>query len=222
MIDLLEAVLDILFPPKCLLCQRILERGQQDLCPACRAAAPECPVSKNKYPFIDSWLSLWYYEDNARDSLRRFKFLGQRSYAAGYGRLLAMKLQQEQRQADLITWVPVSALRRLKRGYDQDQLVAEAISRELGIPCTRCLRKTRHNRPQSGITGLARRRANVLNAYVPVAPERFAGKKVLLIDDILTTGATAGECARVLLTAGAAQVHFAAVAVANKKKEHER
>ena len=87
MTNLLEAVLDILFPPKCLLCQRILDRGQQDLCPDCRSSAPDCPVSKNKYPFIDSWLSLWYYEEKARDSLRRFKFLGQRSYAVGYGTL---------------------------------------------------------------------------------------------------------------------------------------
>ena len=219
---MLDALLDILYPPKCLLCQRVLERGQQDLCPDCRTSAPECPVSKNKYPFVDSWLSLWYYEDTARESLRRFKFLGKRSYAVGFGRLLAMKLQQEDRQVDLITWVPVSTLRRFSRGYDQDQLIARALSEELGVPCVACLRKVRHNKPQSGISGLAQRRANVLNAYKPVSVDRFAGKNVLLVDDILTTGATAGECARVLLTAGAAQVHLATVAAANKNKEHER
>ena len=78
------------------------------------------------------------------------------------------------------------------------------------------LKKVRHNRPQSGIHGAAQRRANVLGAYRELDREAIAGKKILLLDDILTTGATAGECARVLKTAGAKEVHCAAVAAARK------
>ena len=74
-----------------------------------------------------------------------------------------------------------------------------------------CLRKIRNNPPQSGISGQAERRANVLGVYRLTDTAALAGKKILLLDDVITTGATAGECARVLLTGGASQVHFGAV-----------
>ena len=77
------------------------------------------------------------------------------------------------------------------------------------------LKKIRHNRPQSGIEGYARRRANVLGVYRTVNEDRIPGAKILLVDDILTTGATLGECARELLTAGAKEIHCAVVASAH-------
>ena len=215
---LLNCVLDLLYPPKCLLCQRVLEHDQLDLCGQCRAQQPLCPVSKNKFPFIDSWLSLWYYEENAKESLRRYKFSGKRCYAPGYGRLLAMRIQQELNdEYDLLTWVPVSKWRKYKRSYDQVELLAQAVGRELGIQPVLCLHKIRNNPPQSGISGQAQRRGNVLGAYKAVNPEIFAGKRILLLDDIITTGATAGECAKVLLTAGATEVHVAVLAAAKQK-----
>lgn len=214
---LLRWVLDLLFPPKCLLCNRVLENHQLDLCAKCRVEQPLCPVSKNKYPFLDSWLSLWYYENDARLSLLRYKFQGKRCYASGYGRLLAMKLRQEREDTfDLITWVPVSRRRRFHRGYDQVALLAAAVSAELEIPSVACLKKIRNTPPQSGIVGQAKRRANVLGAYEARNQAAFSGKRVLLIDDVITTGATAGECARVLLTAGAKQVHFASLGAPKK------
>lgn len=207
-----------LFPEKCILCGRVLERDETDLCRDCRVDAPECPASKIKYPYIDQWTALWYYEGNVRHSLLRYKFHNRRSYAAGYGRLLAMKLMKEDRlDFDVLTWIPISARRLRKRGYDQVQLLAEKMGLELDVVPVPTLKKIRHNRKQSHITGLAQRRANVLGAYEVVEPDLVAGKRVLLLDDIVTTGATAGECARVLLTAGAAEVHFAAIAAANQK-----
>ena len=80
----------------------------------------------------------------------------------------------------------------------------------------RTLQKVRHNRPQSGISGQAKRRANVLGAYRITDPQQLRGKRVLLLDDVITTGATAGECARVLLTAGAKEVHCGCIAAAHK------
>lgn len=216
---LVKHLLDLLYPPKCLLCNRVLAADQLDLCPQCRVDQPLCPISKNKLPFVDSWLALWYYEENAKESLRRYKFAGKRCYAPGYGRLLAMKIQQEIQDYDLLTWIPVSARRRRKRGYDQVELLAKAIGSELDCRIVPCLRKIRDNPPQSGISGQAQRRANVLGVYKAVNREQFAGKRILLLDDIVTTGSTAGECAKVLLTAGASEVHLAAVAAAN---HHER
>lgn len=116
---------------------------------------------------------------------------------------------------DLVTWVPISPLRKLFRGYDQDELLAQVVARELGMPCVPLLKKVRHNRAQSGISGYAKRRANVLGAYRTINPEQIPDRKILLVDDILTTGATAGECARMLLTAGAKEIHCAVVASAH-------
>lgn len=209
----------LLFPPKCVLCASILEGNETDLCTDCRINAPECASKRKKFPFLDSWLALWHYEGNVRASLLRYKFYGKRHYAQTYGRLLAMRLLREHDgEFDLITWVPVSRFRKLRRGYDQVELLASAVCAELGMEPVRCLHKIRHNRAQSGIVGHAHRRANVLGAYEPVEPERFKDKRIVLLDDVITTGATVGECARVLLTAGAKEVHGAVVAAADQHK----
>lgn len=208
---------DLLFPPKCVLCGNVLEKEELDLCKDCRMDAPEYPNRKSKRQFLDSFAAVWYYEGNVRKSLLRYKFHNARSFAAPYGRLLAMKLLELYPEGfDVLTWVPVSRLRKLRRGYDQVELLAKAVGKELGITPVPLLKKVRHNRPQSGITGAEKRRANVLGAYRETDREAIAGRRILLLDDILTTGATAGECARVLKTAGAKEVHCAAVAAARK------
>lgn len=212
---MIHQLAELLFPPKCILCGKLLKRGEVDLCGECRIHGPDFPMPKRKLSFLDSWLALWHYEGDVRRSLLRYKFYGKRHYAAGYGRLLAMKIQREHDNIDLISWVPVSKWRRIRRGYDQVELLAKSVAAELGTEPVRCLRKVRHTPPQSGISSQAKRRANVLGAYQAVEPERFAGKRIVLLDDVITTGATAGECARVLLTAGAKEVHCAAVAAAN-------
>lgn len=208
------SLLDILFPPKCVLCRKVLESDEKDICPECIKNAPVCSGTKRKYPFIEDWTALWYYEENVRKSLLRYKFGNRRSYAQSYGRLLAQKLNEEFPEGfDVLTWVPISPIRKLKRGYDQVEKLASVLAEPLGMDCVRTLKKIRHNRPQSGITGQAHRRANVLGVYKAIHTEQLWGKRVLLLDDIITTGATAGECARMLLTAGAREVYVAAVAV---------
>ena len=213
------AILDLLYPRKCILCGKLLEKDETDLCRDCRVNSPECAKNKLKITFLDSWTAIWYYKGNIRESLRRYKFRRARHYAPAYGRLLAMKLMTEYPEGfDVLTWVPVSSLRRFQRGYDQVELIAETVGRELGMEPVTALKKVRNNRPQSRISGQAKRRANVLGVYRCVLPETVAGKRVLLLDDIITTGATAGECARVLLTAGAREVHCGCVAAANYGK----
>ena len=208
----------LLFPPKCILCGALLEKDDTDLCPACRTDGPDCGPSRVKFPFLDSWVAIWHYEGLVRRSIHRFKFRGRRHYAKRYGKLLAMKLLQQHPEGfDLLTWVPTSPLRKLYRGYDQVELLANAVGSELGVMPVPLLKKIRHNRPQSGIRGDAQRRANVLGAYRVKDPALIQSKRIVLLDDVITTGATAGECARVLLTAGAEEVHFGAVACARHK-----
>lgn len=207
----------LLFPEKCILCRKVLEKDEMDLCRCCRATAPEYPQGKLKLQFIDSVTAVWYYKDSVRKSLLRYKFGRARFLAEPYGRLLAMKLLTGPETIDLITWVPISPLRRLFRGYDQDELLAKVVARELDVPCVPLLKKLRHNPPQSGIEGYAKRRANVLGVYRVENREQIPGKRIVLVDDILTTGATAGECARMLLTFGAKEIHCAVVAAAHHK-----
>lgn len=216
---LLHRIAELVYPPKCILCRSVLEKKELDLCGDCRVNAPECPVKRTRFPFVESWLAVWHYEGHVRSSLLRYKFYHKRHYASGYGRLLAMKIAREREDDfDLITWVPISRRRKLRRGYDQVELLAQAVCDELGMEPTCTLRKIRHNPPQSGIVGHAHRRANVLGVYSVVKSENIKDKRILLLDDIITTGATVSECARVLLTAGAKEVHCAAVAAV---KEHK-
>jgi ComF family protein len=122
---------------------------------------------------------------------------------------------------DLIAWVPVSRLRKLKRGYDQVELIANALCNELQIMPEVCLKKIRHNPPQSSIPSAAQRRANVLGVYKVPAPELVAGKRILLLDDIITTGATISECAKTLMAAGAKEVYGVAVATTRQHKMNQ-
>ena len=212
---ILNAVGELLFPRKCVLCGKLLEKEETDLCRHCRVEAPECAVYSTKFSFLDSWTAVWYYEDPVRGSVLRYKFSSARHYADCYGRMLAMRLLERFPEGfDCLTWVPISRLRKFRRGYDQVELLARAVGRELGMEPVRLLQKIRNNPPQSGISGQAERRANVLGVYRLKASADVENKKILLLDDVITTGATAGECARVLLTGGASEVHFGAVAAA--------
>ena len=214
---LLQRLGKLLFPPKCILCRKVLETNETDLCRHCRIDSPECNSSARKLPHISKWAAVWYYEGTVRESILRFKFRGVRSYAPAYGRLMAMSLQrQEMQNFDLLTWVPTGRWRKLRRGYDQVELLAKAVGDELGVEPVSLLKKVRNNPPQSGITGDAQRRANVLGVYQVRDAKVLAGKRILLLDDVITTGATAGEAARVLLTAGAKEVYCGAVAMARR------
>lgn len=211
----------LLYPPKCVLCRQLLAGNETDFCHDCRKNTPTFTRAKRNIPFVAHWTALWYYKDDVRKSIHRFKF-GRRYqlYARVYARPLALKLEESFGvEFDAITWVPVSALRRLRRGFDQSQLLTQALCRELDRKPTRLLKKIRHTPPQSGIREAAKRRANVLGAYRAIVPELIRGKRILLLDDVVTTGATVSECARTLLTAGAKEVYFAAIAAAEEYKK---
>lgn len=217
-----DRIYRLLFPPKCVLCGRLLSDQQTDLCRECRCETPEFSDTNIKLPYLAGWTALWYYEGSVRGSLLRFKFHNRRSYAEVYGRLLAMKLLHKYPDFDILTWVPISRLRKWRRGYDQVALIADSVGAQLGITPVATLKKLRNNPPQSGLTDAAHRRANVLGVYRAIETLQLSGKRILLLDDIMTTGATAGECARILLTAGAKEVFCATVAAASHQRKNSR
>lgn len=210
---------DILFPNKCLICEQLLEKESFYICPQCQAQVEDHPKAKRKISFVAGWTALWYYTSGVRDSLLRYKFQNHFNHGTIYGRLLAMKLLNQPEKYDLVSWVPVSTLRRWQRGYDQAELIAVSLAQELQLPLIPVLRKSRHTKRQSSLPDVAHRRANILGAYKARNPKRFQGKTILLIDDIITTGATVSECAKTLLVAGAKEVYCAAVAAPNDNKK---
>lgn len=211
--------LELFFPPKCVLCGELLAKEETDLCQNCRQNTPEFPGSKIKFSFLAQWCAIWYYKDTVRESILRYKFRQRIGYSETYGRLLAMKLQKMGwDDCQVLTWVPIAWLRRRTRGFDQVELLAKVTARELGLTPVATLKKIRNTKPQSGMGSAAMRRANVLGAYRVPDPSLVKGKTVLLLDDVVTTGATASECARMLLTAGAKEVKLATIAVASFDK----
>lgn len=219
----LRWLLDLIYPPKCVFCGKLLQPEETDLCRACRSglAQVEQPVRRGEH--FDCCHCVYYYEAAVVDSIHRFKFGGMEQYAEAYGRLLAMHLLENQVHVDLLTWVPVSAKRKRKRGYDQSLLLAQAVGRELGVPCVRTLEKILDNPPQSTRSGKAERRGNVINVYRCADETLVQNRHILLIDDIITTGATLSECSRILKTAGAAQITCAALAATrNSDRKNSR
>ena len=212
-----QRLLDLIFPPKCVFCGRLAADG---LCAACESVLPwtGAQASRTGADFGVCAAPLWY-EGAVRDSLLRYKFSGRACYAETYGRLLAGCAAAElSGRFDTVTWVPVSRKRMRQRGYDQAELLARAMCRLWAEEPVRLLQKTLDNPAQSGLSSAEARRANVLGVYEAVSPAALAGKRVLLVDDILTTGSTLGECARVLRLAGAAEVVCAALAAGREAR----
>ncbi|MBR3084595.1 MAG: ComF family protein [Oscillospiraceae bacterium] len=211
---LISGLLDLLFPPKCAFCRRLVKSNNNLLCPACRANLPYTEDGGAQHgDFFRLCISALYYEDTVRQALLRYKFQGSSGYAGTFGRLLADCIRAELRgQYDLISWVPLSRERLRERGYDQAMLLAQAAALELQDVAVSTLDKVRNAEKQSGVGSAEKRRANISGAYRVADPELIQGRRILLIDDIVTTGATLSECARTLLEGGASEVVCATVA----------
>lgn len=208
-----DELLELLYPTRCCFCHRLSGKGKA-VCSCCRGKYPDVPHERQEQTLRDGTkcLSPLYYGGDVRRSLLRYKFEGLSGYAEIYGEFLLKCLDENEISCDSITWIPLSRARLRRRGYDQARLLAEAVAGKKGIPCEAYLKKIRNNPAQSGSGGYEARRANAADAYQPLREERFAGKTVLLVDDIVTTGATAMECAKTLRKAGAKQVTVLTVA----------
>lgn len=210
----MDTIKDLIWPRRCVICHSFLDPGADRLCPACVAAIPEPISGARRGAHYRRWVAAFHYTDELRASILRFKFGGCRFYARYYGPWLARAAEERLgRDFDLLTYVAVSPLRRWRRGYDQSALLAQAVGETLGMTPLPTLRKRSRVRPQSRTVDRAERQSNVRGAFRVVNPEAVRGKRVLLIDDVLTTGATVSEASRVLLEAGAKSVDVAALAV---------
>ena len=210
----LSSILDLLFPPKCAFCGRILVSADDSWCSKCTESLPFTLLSgRQDGDHYDYCISPLYYRDMVRKSILRFKFKGSAAYADVYGKILAECIRENADvEYDLITWVPLSRKRERSRGYDQAMLLALATALQLNDVAVETLRKTREARAQSELSDQDERSTNISGAYEATDAELIEDKRILLIDDIVTTGSTLSECARTLRLAGAKSVVCASLA----------
>jgi ComF family protein len=179
-------------------------------CGAAGAAGP-CARCAAEPPAWDWARAAAEYEGVARDAIHAFKFDGKTALARPLAALVAEQwgVAVGSDVAALVP-VPLARGRRRERGFNQAALLAGRLGARLGVPVRAgWLARVRATRPQSDL-GAAERRANVRGAFA--APATVAGRHVVVVDDVLTTGATAAECARALRLAGAARVGVLTVA----------
>ena len=210
----LSLILDLLFPPKCVFCSRVLNKADEGWCDKCTESLPFADnFGRQDGEVFDFCVSPLYYTGVVRRSILRYKFRGASQYAGVYGKFLADCIRDiPDMEFDIISWVPLSDKRERSRGYDQAMLLALATALELDDVAVETLKKPHDVQAQSELGGKEERSANISGAYIASDPEIITGKRVLLVDDVVTTCSTLDECARVLLSAGASGVSCAALA----------
>lgn len=207
-------LLDLFFPPRCVFCHKIVENGEIRVCDHCEKHLPYTHAQgKQKKDFVKLCVAPFYYENDVRASLLRFKFGNKPFYAKAYAPYVAACIREAlDDQWEILSWVPVSQKRLRKRGYDQAEVLCRAIADELGVDAVPLLEKHRHTKAQSATGSAEKRKANIAGAYRLLDGADVRDRRILLIDDIITTGSTVTECARTLGIHGADQVVCATVA----------
>lgn len=201
-------LLDWIFPPKCIFCGALLDDGVVDVCPSCQKEMPWIDSATMPKEVNGFQLSApLRYEDKVRSCVHHLKFQGGSYLAPAMGRIMAQSASEAfSGDFDLVTWAPVSKKRRRKRGFDQGYLLAKAMCRVWDVKPVACLVKHTDTPAQSSLKDGAARRGNVLGVYGLAQGEDLAGKRILLVDDVCTTGSTLAECVRMLKSGGATSV----------------
>ena len=215
-------VSDIVFPRRCAGCRD----GPWPFCDGCRSelvaleppwcercgrptaalagTCRDCPDQP-----LTSARAAFRFEGPARAAIHRLKYAGWQDVGPALARAMAtVGLAPGASRAEAITWVPLARARLASRGYDQARVLARGLGRELDRPVRRFLRRTVSSGPQARRGG-AERRAALRGAFAAIGP---CPPIIILVDDVLTTGATAASCTQALMGAGAKEVHLVAAA----------
>jgi competence protein ComFC len=174
-----------------------------------------CALCRNGLRGFDAAYCFGAYEGALRDLIHLFKYAKVRTLAGPLSDLLASALPRDQR-FDGIAPTPLYWLRRWRRGFNQAELLARRLSRRTGIPVIHALRRVKATRTQAGLSNTSRR-SNVARAFRARRGAPVAGKRILLIDDVMTTGSTASACAAALKRAGAAKVALLTIARVHRR-----
>ena len=190
----------------CPVCGSVTELGDS-VCWSC---------SNNKIPF-KSHRSVYVYRDKAKRAVINLKFRGKRHYADTMGQLMSVYAPKSG-SFDVVTFVPMTRKAVRKRRYNQAELLAGKIAEIIGKECKPCLKKIKETKEQSRL-GFKKRLKNVAGAFVGL--ENVSGMKVLLVDDVYTTGSTMTAAAKALKNAGAVEVNCLSFAMTQRRKNEE-
>lgn len=223
--SLKNLILDSLFPKKCVACgkwedfvcntckENIIFKFTQE-CPTCNtitAKGKYCPRCRKNRNLTGVVAATYYKDPIVKELLHQYKYEGIFSMCAFLAAILAETLVREEVKAHIITFVPLSRKRRASRGYNQSELIAKELGKILKIPVWPLLSKSKETKPQVGLPKKERTK-NLYGAFKLSAKESLEGKKVLLVDDVFTTGSTLHECAKNLKEGGAKEVWGAVLA----------
>lgn len=232
-----RGAIDVLLPPRCLACEAAVDRPGL-LCAECfprfrfitapmcaRCGVPfahpgeagpggVCAGCLARPPVFGRARAVWRYDAASRDVILPLKHADRTELAPALARLMAAAGRELLEGADLLVPVPLHRWRLIARRYNQAALLARAIGRIAGVTVVPDLLRRLRATPGLGELGAAEREAVLAGTIAVAAPHRarLAGARVVLVDDVLTSGATANECARVLLASGAAAVDVLAAA----------
>lgn len=222
---LLEKAAGLLFPPRCPVCGQVLllKEWEEGLCSACRkdvpyfppGKCPRCGEASETGGFCRDCLRTFAFEsafaafpyETVREAIHLLKYQGGKAFGKGLGALMAeylLRTSASAVQMDVIVPVPLHPKKEKRRGFNQTVLLCRAISEKTGLPVLeQGLRRKKDTAPQS-LLSVEERKENLRDVFE--AAMDMEGKRILLVDDIFTTGTTCSECARALYRAGAAEV----------------
>ncbi len=229
MVKILKSVIEFLFPPACPLCDTPVSTHGQ-LCAVCWASmnwidnpkcvkcgypfpadldlggTPLCPTCASGNCELDWIRSACVYDDASRSAMLPFKHGGRVAYARFMSHAMIWALRDIDVDADVVMPVPLANRRLFKRGYNQATLLSRPIANALGVKMDLDSVRRIH-RPDMGHKNARERAENIHGVFRVINPENIRGKKILLVDDVMTTGATFSELRRVLVRAGASAVY---------------
>jgi ComF family protein len=193
----------------CEACRESLPRADGRRCDACWLPLrdSECAACAEHPTALTHLRSVYRYEGDVRALVHAFKFRGQSSLGRTLGALLVSCYESQGLDADAIVPVPLTTARKRSRGFNQASLLAREVSWSIGVRVVGALQRTGKASPQAQSATAEERRRNVLGAFEVAPGVDVADRRVLLIDDVATTGATLNACAIELLNAGAAEVN---------------
>ena len=214
------SILDLLFPPRCVgcgasgsflcsPCQSTMPHLPPPLCARCGKSLPSgtlCYECKNHPLQIEGIRSLFPYNGVARQAVLQFKYQNVKALAAPLAKLMREFLSAHPLPADTLIAVPLHPRRLRERGYNQSSLLSMELGKLSSLPIVEgALLRIKNTPPQTKTNSAEERRKNVAGAFI-CRDRRVAGRRILLIDDVCTSGATLNACATALKTAGATSV----------------
>lgn len=206
----------IFFPERCPYCRDVI-RPLEMYCEECKETMPAHNYKKNILGVYEAF-AVTPYEGPYKNAILRIKSGKRKQYAYQLAKYMAEKLLEEFEELsfNVITYVPLHPEDFKNRGFNQCELISKHLSEILKIPYEPLLKKTRKNKPQHDLPA-SKRKKNVEGVFKAVDKSKIPGKKILLIDDIVTTGCTLGECIKVLEENGASDIYCMTFAITLKK-----